>query len=224
MRELISRHPREFIEDRTTFDNLVRMQHYNLPTRLLDITYNPLIALYFACQDDKTSGAFIKISTRKTRVKYYDSDTVTLLANLCHLSHRQKQRIKTLLDEEVEDDEFNNADIVNDLLYYIRLEKPNFRAMINPKDLVSMFIVKPKQNNRRIIAQQGGFVIFGIEQELDQVLDPYLNIQAIPISKVVKKRIREELDGFNINESTVFPELEKASTYIMSKIAPSDMS
>ena len=33
------------------FDSLVKMQHYGLPTRLLDMTQNPLIALYFACVD-----------------------------------------------------------------------------------------------------------------------------------------------------------------------------
>ncbi len=32
------------------FDTLAKMQHYGLPTRLLDFSLNPLIALYFACE------------------------------------------------------------------------------------------------------------------------------------------------------------------------------
>jgi len=44
-KELILRCPNDFAAMTSTFQTLVKMQHYALPTRLLDLTTNPLIAL-----------------------------------------------------------------------------------------------------------------------------------------------------------------------------------
>ncbi|MEX0631729.1 FRG domain-containing protein [Serratia ureilytica] len=40
-KELIISNSEDFHSDQNTLDTLVRMQHYSLPTRLLDITSNP---------------------------------------------------------------------------------------------------------------------------------------------------------------------------------------
>jgi hypothetical protein len=57
-KELLIAHHDEFIGDQFCFDRLVRMQHYGLPTRLLDISGNPLVALFFACSSGPDTPEF----------------------------------------------------------------------------------------------------------------------------------------------------------------------
>lgn len=60
-RDMVAHTPRSFSGCKSAIDYLVQMQHYELPTRLLDVTTNPLVALYFACQpaDDVSEGAIV---------------------------------------------------------------------------------------------------------------------------------------------------------------------
>lgn len=51
VKNLLSLRPEAFVDLKSNFEILTKMQHYKLPTRLLDFTTNPLIALFFACSD-----------------------------------------------------------------------------------------------------------------------------------------------------------------------------
>lgn len=67
--EMITTHPEEFVGVSSDFDLLAKMQHLGLPTRLLDFSLNPLVALYFACQSLADTTARV-ICTRDTSGAY----------------------------------------------------------------------------------------------------------------------------------------------------------
>ena len=71
--ELIINCPDDFEKCHTHLEKLVKMQHYGLPTRLLDITRNPLVALYFACESNPESyGELVLISPENHEIKKDD--------------------------------------------------------------------------------------------------------------------------------------------------------
>jgi hypothetical protein len=78
--------------------------------------------------------------------------------------------------------------------------------------------VKPKLNNRRILAQSGAFFLLGQNVDLENSPPQGISIERIHINGNKKQIICEELDRMAINDSSMFPEIEKAAIYIKSKL------
>lgn len=214
-RELLVSNSIDFHGDVYTLDRLVRMQHYSLPTRLLDISSNPLIALYFACKSKAADdGEVIVFSMDQSQIKYFDSDTASCIANLTRLPKNSKESIDYSSSDVRK---FNRQPAVKRLLHFVKEEKPFFEGRLDPRHLRSVICVKGKHTNSRIAFQSGAFLLFGHDSTLDEEGTPEIAIQRIGVSN--KQTILKQLDQLNINESTVFPYIESSAKYIASKFS-----
>ncbi|WP_350313686.1 FRG domain-containing protein [Dickeya fangzhongdai] len=218
-RDVLISHSDEFYNDQSMFDKLVRMQHFGVPTRLLDVTTNPLVALWFATsnENDNVHGKVSLFFAPKERTKYFDSDAVSCISNMANLKYEEKVELFDLANSISSVRDFNNEKIVKKLCYLVGMEKPNFKEVINPKHILLPLYVKPKLNNKRIIAQSGAFFIFGDDVTNKERKENPIPGEALVISSDSKGKIRDELDLLGINEATLFPELEKTAKIISRK-------
>jgi len=218
IRESIARSPDDFAPDANFLEQLVRLQHYGLPTRLLDVTFNALAALFFACMNkEKTEGEVVVFSIPREEFRYYDSDKVALL---CALSNRPDSFDLNALSDNFDD--FNKEEDILRLVHDVRGDKPGFEPKVLKEDLRRIVCVQPKLSNKRIARQDGAFLLFGVDGQKDQCP----NIPSDWIARGVgKKRIvftkkhhlKTELKRFGIAKHTLFPELDNQTEYVMQR-------
>lgn len=186
-----SRHPYvPSIDDRPSW--LFLMQHYRLPTRLLDWTESPLIAAFFASevyechqfhplQIEDSDGALYGLSPYILNSYQVDRDKL----------RKPKDTDELLMpeDEEVE-----------------KVIAPAFDR--DAQETNHIVAVRPNEVDIRLMVQQSVFTINGYNCPLDDLdnSDEFLIKYCIP--KSCKLSVRKELKRLGIRLSSIFPDLE----------------
>ena len=212
----------ELLAWKTTVEKLIVMQHYRFPTRIMDISGNPLTALFFACFADRSAesagkdGMVYLYTVPDGKIKYCDSDAVSVIANLCKRPADFSIRDICNLDR----DEFNKEEPILYLIHEICEEKPYFHPLVDKDDINSVVCLRPRMNNPRIIRQDGHFFLFGIDRDKTnpaKLKPEWIDQRRFLIPAEAKKKILRELEALNIHEAFVYPDFEHISSHVVGK-------
>ena len=238
LRDLISRRPADFDGMNSALEQMVVAQHHGLKTRLLDVSRNPSVALFSACDErdpagrshpNNMDGRIHVFAVPKTLVRPFDSDTVSIIANFAKLDRGYQNLLlgRTGKDSQTEDPtaplRYIYAEAMRHLYHYIRQEKPQFEKIIDPRDFFRVFVVEPKQSFERIRAQEGAFIVSAFHERFEQdkiqclVKNvPVYEHEVMTVDGDSKDDILEELSLLNFTREALYPSLEEVANRITS--------
>jgi hypothetical protein len=178
------------------WDWLALGQHRGLPTRLLDWTYSPLVALHFATEhpDD------------------FDRDGVVWCVNFVEANKLIPPRLQRILREEASD-----TFTVEMLAAFDSL--PAFDKLAREPFVV---FLEPPAIDRRILNQ---FALFALMSDPAARFDEWLRdhddlCRTVTIPAALKWEIRDQLDQANVNERVLFPGLDGLSRWLARYYTP----
>jgi hypothetical protein len=76
--------------------------------------------------------------------------------------YQLRQSLRGEISSAANVNKFNKNAVIQRLHQFIRSEKPYFLPIIDPIDLFKPYYVHPKMSNRRILAQSGAFILYGV--------------------------------------------------------------
>ncbi len=188
---------RDAVPGDSVWNWLAVAQHHGLPTRLLDWTFSPFVAMHFATED----------------IEHFDLDGVIW----CVEYTKAQQLLPEALTEILEDE---RADVFTaEMLSRAAGTLAEFDALGDDEFVV---FFEPPSLDDRIVNQ---FALFSLMSSPTVSLDTWLDehpelFRRLIIPAELKWEIRDKLDQANISERVLFPGLDGLSRWLKRYYTP----
>lgn len=188
---------RDSVPDDSMWNWLALAQHHGLPTRLIDWTFSPYVAMHFAT----------------VRLQDYHLDGVIWCVDFVKTNRLLPEKLKILLQEEG-----SNAFTV-DMLSRVAGTLSEYDRL-SPEEFVVFF--EPPSLDDRIVNQ---FALFSMMSSPTARLDRWLVehpelYKRLIIPAELKWEVRDKLDQANITERVLFPGLDGLSSWLKRYYSP----
>jgi hypothetical protein len=170
---------------------LALAKHHGLPTRLLDWSYSPYIALHFAT----------------ALLECFDTDGEILAVNIAEAHTLLPKKLRTILDDE------GSYVFTGELLDCVAT---NLRALDDLAKEPFLLFIEPPSLDERIVNQAALFSLMSSARASFEGwlhANPRLHRKLI-VPAELKWEVRDKLDQANINERVLFPGLDGLSAWL----------